>query len=712
MDVARILFAGGLSCMMFLPMGAQVDLASQRKEVKAFMSVPGHKVDHKGVIINPVPHAITVDSASSLYIGNGFKFDSKTLSEFSGDISTVGIPTADDGVRVRISYGDKNARKKGVRQVSGAYSLTINKKGVEVTAYDKRGVFYALQTLRQLIDSPVGRDKNLPYVDINDYPDLKYRGVVEGFYGNPWSHKVRLSLIDFYGKNKMTDYIYGPKDDPYHSSPNWRVPYPEDQANNIRELVDACKRNHINFVWAIHPGQDIKWDKDDYERLLSKFNMMYDLGVRSFALFFDDIEGEGADSHKQTQLINDLTRDFVRKKGDVSNLRICPTDYTELWANPKPTGQLAIYGEELNPQVEVFWTGKVVCSDLTPQTLEFVNSRIKRPALFWWNFPVTDYCRHIVMQGPAYGLDQTLTQENVAGIVSNPMEHGEASKLALYGVADYTWNVAGYNPIDNWERGIVNIVPEAPEAYRLFAIHSTDTQKGYRRDESWETTTFAFDNYTPEQFEALRDEFSRIEVVPQKMQSISNKGLLEELAPWLEEFGKLGKRGNRTLDLIKIYEKGDDHEFWKAYVANLMSDDERKAYDAHRSGTMKLQPFYEDAMYGMMAEFYKKVSGVYPKQYSASDSIDTIPAYQFAFDGTPETVYHLEDALEFDRKEGTSVVTILTGEPTGEVSVVQFDKNGKELSRHKLETPYTTLPLSVPAVRLRIEGRTDIYEII
>lgn len=112
MDVARILFAGGLSCMMFLPMGAQVDLASQRKEVKAFMSVPGHKVDHKGVIINPVPHAITVDSASSLYIGNGFKFDSKTLSEFSGDISTVGIPTADDGVRVRISYGDKNARKK------------------------------------------------------------------------------------------------------------------------------------------------------------------------------------------------------------------------------------------------------------------------------------------------------------------------------------------------------------------------------------------------------------------------------------------------------------------------------------------------------------------------------------------------------------------------------------------------------------------------
>ncbi len=70
-------------------------------------------------------------------------------------------------------------------------------------------MFYALQTLRQLIDSPVSKDSSLPFVSINDYPDLPYRGVVEGFYGNPWSHEVRLSLIDFYGRNKMTDYIYG-----------------------------------------------------------------------------------------------------------------------------------------------------------------------------------------------------------------------------------------------------------------------------------------------------------------------------------------------------------------------------------------------------------------------------------------------------------------------------------------------------------------------
>lgn len=82
---------------------------------------------------------------------------------------------------------------------------------------------------------------------------MKYRGVVEGFYGTPWSHKVRMSLIDFYGQNKMCDYLYGPKDDPYHSSPYWRQPYPAQEAQNIRELVDCAKRNRVNFIWAIHP---------------------------------------------------------------------------------------------------------------------------------------------------------------------------------------------------------------------------------------------------------------------------------------------------------------------------------------------------------------------------------------------------------------------------------------------------------------------------
>ena len=93
--------------------------------------------------------------------------------------------------------------------------------------------------------------------------------------------------------------------------------------------------------------------------------------------------------------------------------------------------------------------------------------------------------RNILLQGPVYGLDTSLTEKEVCGIVSNPMEHGEASKVALYAVADYTWNIAAYNALDNWERGLNELMPNARDAYRTFAIHSCDTETGYRRDESW-----------------------------------------------------------------------------------------------------------------------------------------------------------------------------------------------------------------------------------
>ncbi len=485
--LTKTLFAGTiLSAMSVGSAYAEVDggfdFDSRRGEVQTVNPVPGAKLDHHGLVINPVPQSIERPYTGELNISGGFRIKDKKKA-FANDVDF--LRQEPKGLDVEIDFGKKVADKAGVKPVDGAYVLNIGPKKITITGFNERGVYYGLQTLRQILESVEDADGDLPMMVVNDYPSMKYRGVVEGFYGTPWSHEVRMSLLDFYGRHKMCDYLYGPKDDPYHSSPYWRQPYPEDQARNIKELVEAAKRNRVNFIWAIHPGKDIRWNKEDYDSLVNKFNMMYDLGVRSFAVFFDDIDGEGTNPERQVELLNNLTTDFVKKKGDVTNLIVCPTDYSQLWAKPGPNGPLAVYGRGMNPDVEVFWTGAVVCSDLTHETLDFINSRIKRPALYWWNYPVTDYCKHILMQGPVYGLDTTLTSKEVAGVVSNPMEHGEASKLALYGVADYSWNTPAYNAIDNWERGLVELMPDAADAYRTFAIHSTDTETGYRRDESW-----------------------------------------------------------------------------------------------------------------------------------------------------------------------------------------------------------------------------------
>ena len=469
----------------------------------------------------------------------------------------------------------------------------------------------------------------------------------------------------------MNTYVYGPKDDPYHSSPNWRKPYPVDEALKIKELVEACNRNHVNFVWAVHPGKDIRWNEEDYGNLVNKFQMMYDLGVRSFAIFFDDISGEGTNPVRQVELLNRLNKEFIKAKGDVTPLIMCPTDYSRLWANPSPEGPLSIYGRTLDPSIQIFWTGDSVCSDLTAETMEWVDSRIRRPALYWWNFPVTDYARHIVMEGPSYGLDTTLTKDEVAGVLSNPMEHGEASKIALYGVADYSWNVSAYNALDNWERALAELSPEASGALRTFAIHSCDTETGYRRDESWETETFSIYDYTADEFNALKEEFMKVRQAPDILEAeCRNSLLMKELRPWLSEFKKLGERGLRTLDLIGMRDRAGNAEFWSAYAHNMMSEAGTKAYEAHKSGTYKLQPFYENAMDDMGSDFYMKLTGEKPSTRFGIGSFANLSTIlnKLMFDNDTTTYYTSSYAQGAGDWIGADLGAVM---PVYEISILQ-----------------------------------------
>ncbi|MCB1015823.1 MAG: beta-N-acetylglucosaminidase domain-containing protein [Acidimicrobiales bacterium] len=51
------------------------------------------------------------------------------------------------------------------------------------------------------------------------------RGLIEGFYGRPWSWDERCAVARFVAERGMTHYVYAPKDDPRHRE-RWRDPYP------------------------------------------------------------------------------------------------------------------------------------------------------------------------------------------------------------------------------------------------------------------------------------------------------------------------------------------------------------------------------------------------------------------------------------------------------------------------------------------------------
>ena len=124
--------------------------------------------------------------------------------------------------------------------------------------------------------------------------------------------------------------------------------------------------------------------------------------------------------------------------------------------------------------------------------------------------------------------------------------------------------------------------------------------------------------------------------------SCENKALLQELRPWLIEFGKLGTRGKRAIELAQIYRAGNnDADFWSKYIQNLMSKEDRKNYEAHKSGTLKLQPFYENAMDDMAHGFLKKLLGTTPKDYKGIGSFGSSGTIltKLMFDNDSTTFY-------------------------------------------------------------------------
>ena len=457
---------------------------------------------------------------------------------------------------------------------SGAYLLVITPEEIDIAISDSRGLFYAAQTLQQLAQTDGQGNTTLPLGVIKDYPDVAYRGTVEGFYGDPWSHTDRIEQLRFYGKMKMNTYIYGPKDDPYHSSPNWRKPYPEKEAAQIKDLVKEAAANKVDFVWAIHPGQDIKWNATDSNNVITKFEQMYDLGVRAFAVFFDDISGEGTNAAKQAGLMNFIQKEFIEKKSDIQPLIMCPTEYNRSWAR---TDYLDILGEQLHPAIHIMWTGNRVVDDITLEGLEWVNKRIRRPAYIWWNFPVSDYCRDHLLMGPAYGLD-TQASNAMSGFVANPMERAEASKVALFGVAMYSWNIHSYDPQLAWEKACEYLVPKAAIAFKTFCENNSDPGPNghlYRREESTRYQAQAdkfltgyrngqFGERDANQLGALS---AQIQAAPELIYNQGdNKALIKEINPWLMQFELLGRCGSNALRMAHAWYEKDRQNTWQRFL--------------------------------------------------------------------------------------------------------------------------------------------------
>lgn len=163
-----------------------------------------------------------------------------------------------------------------------SYNLTVSENKVLILAGTVQGVFYGIQTFRQLM-----RDGNMiDACEITDQPAFSWRGYMIDVGRNYMSMKLLKEQIDVMSMYKLNVFHFHPTEDiawriaikqypqltaPEHMLRNKGMYYSEAE---IKELVAYCKERYINFV----PEIDMPGHSAAFKRAM-KTDMQTDTGL-------------------------------------------------------------------------------------------------------------------------------------------------------------------------------------------------------------------------------------------------------------------------------------------------------------------------------------------------------------------------------------------------------------------------------------------------
>lgn len=373
------------------------------------------------------------------------------------------------------------------------------------------------------------------------------RGVIEGFYGQPWTHAQRLDLIGFLAERGMNTFVYSPKDDPLVRH-EWRKTYSGRELAHLSELIARCTANGMSLMYCLSPGLTIKYSSaDDREMLLAKYAAVRALGVTSFGLLLDDIPTRlqhpediatfAGLVEAQQSLIGSV---FSQLDSD-TQLTVCPTQY---WGYGTEE-YITKLGRGIDPRIDLFWTGRAICSPTLDlhDAATFARSTT-RPATYWDNYPVNDVAMsHELHIGPYRGRDPQLYRFST-GVIANGMQLFESSKIAFATIADYLLDPEGYDPETSWQRALRDVVgSENLSDFSLFAdtvrFSCLSADDAPQLAEALERFTFELEygDRAVAAAELLARAESMVAAADRLLDGpVVNPALIAEVRPWLESF--------------------------------------------------------------------------------------------------------------------------------------------------------------------------------
>lgn len=450
--------------------------------------------------------------------------------------------------------------------IEGKPKLVLNGK-------DATGTFYAVQSLSQVV-----ADGAAPAVQVKDWPSMSIRGAIEGFYGIPWSHQARLDQLDFYGKHKMNTYIYTPKDDNYLRS-KWRDLYPAEELANLKELVDEANANHVNFTFALSPGNDVCYSDDgDFAATVAKFDQLRNIGVSSFYIALDDINPQlncAADKAKFTSAgfrkladgqafyLNRIVNDYV-KVHNLQPLQTVPTNY----AGSGPDPYKDQFGLMTDESILIQWTGEGVFSDTITEdsVIRAVDTYNAEHFYIWDNLPVNDGQRGRLFLNPLEGRDPNL-HKHIDGITSNPMIEAYASMIALAGFGDYSWNSPAYDAATTQSAIITELAGNDPvvrQSLETF-VDLNQSWKPYRPSSqtapalSADITAFwtALETDDAAGMQPLKDRLAIIKAGPATLAEMAMEGFYADSKPWIDAAAHWATAMEEQMSMLESIRAGD-----------------------------------------------------------------------------------------------------------------------------------------------------------
>lgn len=550
--------------------------------------------------IYPAPHSLSYSDAASVFdatvnlvLTNGLDDSTKAKAKkvltdngitytesteiTSGQNIIVGVN--DEGDAVKAYFEAKGIYDSEIYTKTDGHQVNVSNNILAVLGKDTTASFYGLSTVDLILNQI--ENKSITDLDIKDYSDAELRGFIEGYYGIPWSKENKESLMEFGSKFKMNDYIFAPKNDPYHSS-QWRDLYPADKLAEIQDYVVTSKATKVQFTWSIHPFQHSPFDFNNYDAdlktITDKFDQLYNIGVRRFGLMADDATGTTPEN--MVKLLNDINA-WRESKGDVEKITFCPRVFSEYWirleGQPAIT-YLNVIGQGLSPDnFNIMWTGPSVCShctfDSNKKFNEYTMGNFK--PFIWMNWSVNDYCRDHLVMGKAEMLEDGV--DNFSGMVSNPMQQAQCSKVALFAVANYTWNRAGFNRDNTWHDSFKYIDKDVGDALNTLAWHlqysNADEYMDFNESENigedLVEVTYKLDNdlSIAENKDYLKFKFDEINTAAKKVKTnCQNQLLLDEMSPWLDSFDEFSQSLSLSISAIDAYQNGKIDEAKQLYT--------------------------------------------------------------------------------------------------------------------------------------------------